>query len=100
MFKTALIVATAALSLTGASITTSSSAQAGGFGKFVAAGIVGAVIGSALASRAASRPSYAGGYGGGYRPAYRPVVYGCGFSVHPVFDGYGNQVGVQRVPTC
>ena len=100
MLKKTLIVATAALSLTGASITTSSSAQAGGFGKFVAAGIVGAVIGSALASRAHSQPSDGGNWGGGYRPAYRPVVYGCGFTLRPVFDGYGNQVGTQRIPAC
>ena len=67
MFKKTLIIALAALSIAGGTFTTATSAQAGGFGKVIAAGVVGAVIGSALANR---HQSHDGGWNGGYRPAY------------------------------
>lgn len=96
MFKKTLTAAIAALTLAGASLTTTS-AQAGGFGKFVAAGIVGAVVGGALASRSSASDS---SYDNGYRPVRGGYNGGCGYSPRPVFDEYGNRVGFRRVPTC
>ena len=99
MFKKTLTATVAALTLATASLSTAP-AQAGGLGKFIAAGVVGAVVGGALASRSAQadQPSYAyrpvrGGYDDGYRG-------GCGFRNSPVFDEYGNRIGSRQVPAC
>ena len=103
MFKKSLTALVAALALTGATLAPMQSAQAGGLGKFIAAGVVGAVVGGALASRSAQadRPSYA------YRSEYRPVRGyddgyrgGCGFRNSPIFDEDGNRIGSRRVPAC
>ena len=92
MFRKTLTATVAALTLTGASLSATTSAQAGGLGKFI---VVGAVVGGALASRSseaaqpAYRPAYGGGYGGG-----------CGFRNSPIFDEYGHRVGFRRVSAC
>lgn len=105
MFKKTLAAALATLTLTSATLATASSAQAG-FGKAVAAGIVGLAVGSVLAGSARSQePTYrSGGYDDGYRGGYRPVRGGyddaCGYRNRPVFDEYGRKVGVQRVSAC
>ena len=102
MFRKTLAATVAALTLATASLAPTSQAQAGGFGKFVAAGIVGAIVGGALAARPsqAYQPNYGyrpvrtfeGGYGGGYN--------GCGFRNSPIFDEDGNRIGSRRVSAC
>ena len=95
MFKTSLSATVAALTLATAFLC--ASAQAGGLGKLIAAGVIGAVAGSVVASRARSHEH-------GYRPEYRPVRggfdEGCGVRARPVFDEFGQQVGTRRVPAC
>lgn len=76
-FKKSLTAAVAVLSLTGATLTTTSQAEARGLGGFIAAGIVGAVVGSVLASRSEAQPAY--------RPAYGPVAVptaACPYGTH------------------
>ena len=97
MFKKSLTAALAALTLTTASLAPTSSAQAGGLGKFIAAGIVGAVVGGAIASRGGDRD---GGYDRGYRPARGGFGGGCGFRDAPIFDEYGHRIGFRQVPAC
>ena len=105
MFKKSLTVLVAALTLTGATFTTTHSAQAGGLGAAVVAGVVGTVVGvvaGAASSRANADADYRparGGYDGGYRPV-RGSYDGCGFRNAPVFDEDGNRVGFRKVPTC
>ena len=101
MVRKTLTAAVAALTLAGATVTTPSSAQAGGLGKFIAAGVVGAVVGSALAARRseAYQPSY-GGDASGYRLVREGYEGGCGFRNSPVFDEDGNRIGSRRVPAC
>ena len=120
MFKKTLTAAVAALTLAGATVTTTQSAQAGSLGKAVAIGIVGAAVGAiagAVSSRSSSeeagsryedRSDYRsggfrqarGGYEGGFRQVRGGYDEGCGFRVRPVFDEYGNKVGVRNVPAC
>lgn len=112
MFKKILTAAVAALTLTGATFTTTQSAQAGSLGAAVVAGVVGTVVGvvaGAASSRANAdersdyRPAYRpvrGDYDGGFRQVRGGYDEGCGFKIRPVFDEYGNKVGVRRVPGC
>ena len=101
MFRKTLTATVAALTLSGAVITSSTAAEARGLNKLaIGAGIVGAVVGLvAGAASARQEPTYQRPVG--YEPGYRPVRYeGCGFAVRPVFDEYGRQVGARRVPAC
>ena len=98
MFKKTLTATVAALTLATASLSTAP-AQAGSLGKVIAAGIVGAVVGSVIASKARSAP-VDGAFEGGYRPVRGGYDGGCGFRPRPVFDEYGHQVGIRRVPAC
>ena len=115
MFKKTLTATVAALTLAGATLTTTQSAQAGSLGAAVVAGVVGIVVGvvaGAASSRANTsddyRPAYRpvrGEYEGGYRQVSNGYVRGgyeagCGFKIRPVFDEYGNKVGVRKVPAC
>ena len=119
MFRKTLTAAVAALTLTGATFTTTQSAQAEGLGKLVAIGVVGAAVG-AIAGAVSSRSSdnEARGYrsqgrfedrgeyrGNGYRQVSSGYVRGgydegCGFKIRPVFDEFGNKVGIRKVPAC
>ena len=80
MFKKTLTAAVAALTIAGATVTNTSSAQAG-FGSVVAAAAVGAVVGAVVASRSEAQPVY--------RPAPQPVARPV--SVCPV----GTHIGPQ-----
>ena len=97
MFKKTLTALVAALTLTSATFTTTQSAQAGTFGKVLAAGIVGVAVGAIAAGKARSQDQ-------DYRPEYRPArggyEGGCGFRNSPVFDEYGNRIGSRRVSAC
>ena len=99
MLRKTLTGAVAALTLAGATVTTTSSAQAGFLGKVVA-GVAGAVIGAAVVGAAASAARPEPVYRPGYRPAYGGGYGGCGFRNSPVFDEYGNRVGFRRVSAC
>ena len=61
MFKKTLTAAIAALTLAGATLTTPSSAQAGGFGRFIAAGIVGAAIAVVVGTLYGAVSGFSGG---------------------------------------
>ena len=110
MFKKTLTAAVAALTLAGATLTTTQSAQAGSLGAAVVAGVVGTVVGvvaGAASSRANTsddyRPTYRpvrGDYEGGYRQVRGGYDEGCGFKIRPVFDEFGNKVGIRKVPAC
>ena len=95
MFKKSLTVAVAVLSLTGASLTTTSSAQAGSLGKFVAASILGTAVGAIAIGSARARENHS---------EYRAMRGGyddeCGYRKISVFDEYGNRIGSRRVPAC
>ena len=98
MFRKTLTAAVAALTLAGATVTTTSSAQAGSLGKAVAIGIVGTVVGViAGAANARSRDNDER-----YEPRSVRVGYesGCGFRNSPVFDENGNRIGSRPVPAC
>ena len=97
MFKKTLTAAVAALTLVSASLAPVSQAQAGGLGKFIAAGIVGAVVGGAIASRGGDRDP---GFDRGYRPVRRGFGGDCGFRDAPIFDEYGHRIGFRQVPAC
>ena len=96
MFKKTLTATVAALTLAGATLVPLSSAQAG-FGKAVAAGIVGLAVGAVVAGSARSQEP---NYRSAYRPARGGYDGGCGYRNRAVFDEYGRRVGFQQVSAC
>jgi hypothetical protein len=80
--------AVATLAATVAATSVPASAKMGGFGWGAAGVATGLAVGVAAAT-AANNPYY--GYGPGY---------GCYIAHQPIYDTYGNYVGVQPVRVC
>ena len=103
--KTAAVVLTAATLVSGLA-TTSSTAEARGWGGPFAGGLIGGLAAGAILGSAV-RPAY--GYGYGYGPAYSTPAYGydpvpvynpCYRGQTPVYDAYGNYAGFRTIRVC
>ena len=106
VLRKTLGTALTAVALTSAVMAGSTPAAAwgrGGWGGPLAAGLFGGFAAGAILGSVA-RPAYAYGDYPGYAPAYGydpvPVTNPCYRGQSPVYDAYGNYIGMRAVRVC